>query len=136
MKKSKLLVVVFLIILFYTTTYTVFAHNANLFTINTWQETYSQDLQYRNWFFSEGNHIPETLGTSSNPVKYYISDTGYGRESDVNWFSLSYSVASHITINWSIIRSKLEESTDNNGCTSFKGQNRSVWERLKSVQFK
>lgn len=112
MKKRCLRFIVVLLGMFllYIPTYIVLAHDATLFTLYIWSETYSDDLQIRNWFFPEGNHIPETLGTSTNKLKYYISQEGYGNESDVNWSEISFNVTSSLTINWSNIQKSIEES--------------------------
>lgn len=68
----------------------VYAHDINDYTLDTWNETGGSDVQFQNWFYEEVFHMPESLGTSSNPVKYYFSDMGRGSESHLNLSGLTY----------------------------------------------
>lgn len=80
----------------------VYAHDANDYTLDTWNETGGSDIQFLNWFYEETFHIPESLGTASNPVKYYFSDMGRNLESHLNLSGFTYQRGSRY-IMWSNI---------------------------------
>lgn len=110
MKITRFIMILFGIIIINYSSYIVFAHDVDDYTLITWNNNDSANLQYRNWFLDNKEHIPETIGTYNNPLLFYISPIGYGMESTFNWAKLDYEIVSGLTINWSNMQRLIEDS--------------------------
>ena len=92
MKKRfvKTLFMLAIVLLFFMIPTVVYAHDSDDYTLDTWHDNGGSDIQFKNWFFEETSHIPETLGTQNNPLRYYFSDMGKGAESHLNLLGYVY----------------------------------------------